>query len=147
MKRVALPTLLLFAGMVYENVVLLALAPATQRPSACSMFQAFSRARSCMPACEHSAMRPKARRMAHSVGLRSVHSAGHCVFVWLRGAGEADKREGAMWIKFARKIGYMFCNRCLGDPRDHTLRSPLMSMRIWIELEDLQWTFLLKTFL
>ena len=51
------------------------------------------------------------------------------MLVWLRGPGEGGKREGAMWIKFSRKLAYMSCNRYLGDPGNHTLRSPLMSMR------------------
>ena len=94
-----------------------------------SMNEACPRARLCMPAWERSAVHLNARRIAHLMVPRSIHGAVHCVLVWLRGPGEGGKREGAMWIQFSRKLAYMSCNRYLGDPGNHTLRSPLMSMR------------------
>ena len=48
-----------------------------------------------MLARERSAAHLKAHSMPHSIGLHAVHSAVHCVLVWLRGAREGEKGSGS----------------------------------------------------
>ena len=76
-----------------------------------SMHEACSRSRSCMLACERSTAHLKAHSMAHSIVLRSVHSAVHCVLVWLRGAREGEKGSGSHGKKVRGKceMGWSPC--------------------------------------